>query len=231
MYLVMQTTLKHGLVSSGRMPKSMPNPTPVALITGAGVRLGTASARALAKKGVRLALHYRSSSAGVEALAAELRALGTSCEIFQADLQDAATHAKLVDAVLEHFGRLDVLVNNAGIYESSPFEEVTLDDFERMVAVNLRAPFFIAQAAVPALRESGGSIVNITDTDVKAPYGNFAHYFASKGGLEVLTSALAAELGPRSESMPSAQAQLPFRSVCPSRRAKLSVPLCRCAAW
>ena len=82
------------------MPKSMPNPTPVALITGAGVRLGTASARALAKKGVRLALHYRSSSAGVEALAAELRALGTSCEIFQADLQDAATHAKLVDAVL-----------------------------------------------------------------------------------------------------------------------------------
>ena len=178
------------------MPKSMPNPAPVALITGAGVRLGTASARALAKKGVHLALHYRSSSAGVEALAAELRALGTSCEIFQADLQETATHAKLVEAVLGHFGRLDVLVNNAGIYESSPFEEVTLDDFERMVAVNLRAPFFIAQAAVPALRKSGGSIVNITDTDVKAPYGNFAHYFASKGGLEVLTSALAAELGP-----------------------------------
>ena len=174
----------------------MPDSQPVALITGAGVRLGSASARALAKRGASVALHYRSSAEGVERLAEELRGYGVDTAIFQADLADSTTYAPLVSAVEKRFGRLDILVNNSGIYESSSFENVSPADFERMIAINLRAPFFLTQAAMPLLRASRGCIVNITDTDVAAPYPGYSHYFAAKGGLEVLTAALATELGP-----------------------------------
>lgn len=174
----------------------MPSPSPVALITGAGVRLGSASARALAARGVRLALHYRSSGDGVRKLAEQLSSQGGEVELFQADLQDATTHCELIAAVSERFGRLDILVNNAGIYEAAPFSEIQLEDFDKMVAINLRAPFFLTQAALPLLRRSKGCVINITDTDVAAPYPGYAHYFASKGGLETITAALATELAP-----------------------------------
>ena len=174
----------------------MPEAKSVALVTGAGVRLGSASARALAARGASLALHYRSSVEGVERLAQELRETGVDCAIFQADLADPSSYATLVSEVEKRFGRLDILVNNSGIYESSPFENVTLEEFEKVVAINLRAPFFLTQSALPLLRASGGCVINITDTDVGAPYPGYAHYFASKGGLEVLTAALATELGP-----------------------------------
>ena len=183
-------------MTSGPAQKSMPEAKSVALVTGAGVRLGSASARALAARGASLALHYRSSVEGVERLAQELRETGVDCAIFQADLAAPSSYATLVSEVEKRFGRLDILVNNSGIYESSPFENVTLEEFEKVVAINLRAPFFLTQSALPLLRASGGCVINITDTDVGAPYPGYAHYFASKGGLEVLTAALATELGP-----------------------------------
>ena len=183
-------------MTSGPAQKSMPEAKFVALVTGAGVRLGSASARALAARGASLALHYRSSVEGVERLAQELRETGVDCAIFQADLAAPSSYATLVSEVEKRFGRLDILVNNSGIYESSPFENVTLEEFEKVVAINLRAPFFLTQSALPLLRASGGCVINITDTDVGAPYPGYAHYFASKGGLEVLTAALATELGP-----------------------------------
>ena len=168
----------------------------VALVTGAGVRLGFSCALELGKRGVVLALHYRQSRSGVDELAALLVAQGIDCAIFQADLVDHSSLAPLVEEVCAHFGQLDIVVNNAGIYERQRFEDVSIEDFERMISIHVRAPFFLSQAALPALRQRGGSIINITDTDVAAPYAGYAHYFASKGGLEVLTAALACELGP-----------------------------------
>ena len=174
----------------------MSNSPLVALVTGAGVRLGFACALELGKRGVLLALHYRSSRLGVEHLAQLLAEQGVECAIFQADLSDHTSLHHLVDTVCAHFGSLDIVVNNAGIYERQRFEDISIEDFEKMISIHLRAPFFLSQAALPALRKRGGSIINITDTDVAAPYAGYAHYFASKGGLEVLTSALACELGP-----------------------------------
>lgn len=174
----------------------MPSSKPVALVTGAGVRLGSASARALAARGASLALHYRSSDQGVEQLSDELRQQGIDCGVFQADLTEPSSYERLIAQVENRFGRLDVLVNNSGIYETSPFENVSLAEFERVVAINLRAPFFLTQSALPLLKSTQGCVVNITDTDVAAPYPGFSHYFAAKGGLEVLTAALATELGP-----------------------------------
>ena len=174
----------------------MPESNSVALVTGAGVRLGSASARALAARGTSVALHYRSSVEGVETLAQELQGRGVDCAIFQADLSDPSAYQALIQEVDERFGRLDILVNNSGIYEASSFENVSLEDFDKVVAINLRAPFFLTQSALPLLRRSHGCVINLTDTDVGAPYPGYAHYFASKGGLEVLTAALATELGP-----------------------------------
>ena len=188
--------MKLGLQTSGRKVTLMPETSPVVLITGAGVRLGAEAALTLGKRGCKLALHYRSSRAGLDSVVEQLKDLKCDYEIFQADLQDPQTHRPLVENVLKRFGGIDVLLNNAGIYKEVAFEEVSESAFDEMIAINLKAPFFLAQAAAQSLKERGGSIINITDTDVAAPYGGFAHYFASKGGLEVVTRALAKELGP-----------------------------------
>lgn len=170
--------------------------SPVVFITGAGVRLGAAAAIKLGKRGCRLALHYRSSKAGLHTVTEELKRLDCEFDTFQADLQDSKSYRPLVERVVERFGGLDVLLNNAGIYKDVAFEDISEANFDEMISVNLKAPFFLAQAAASSLKNRGGSIINITDTDVGAPYAGYAHYFASKGGLEVITRALAKELGP-----------------------------------
>ncbi|MEU4196578.1 SDR family oxidoreductase [Kribbella sp. NPDC026611] len=166
----------------------------VALVTGSTSGIGAATVRRFAADGMRVAVHSRSSRvAGVE-LAAEL---GGSYH--QADLSDDAAASALVPSVLAEHGRLDVLVNNAGISWPVPHDDLeglTADDWRRLLDVNLIAPWLLCTAALPALRESGGCIVNVTSHAGVRPKGSSVAYAASKAALNHVTKLLAAALGP-----------------------------------
>ena len=170
---------------------------PLALVTGAGIRVGRAVSLALAEAGYDLLLHVNRSTEPAKQVAAEVTALGRRAEVLKADLSDSSAVARLVEQVSETSETLDVLVNNAGIYESCSFESVEEAQLDRMLSVHIRAPFFLTQGLLPLLRRSAGaSVVNITDCDVERPYGGYSHYFASKAGLDMLTRVLAIELAP-----------------------------------
>ena len=162
-----------------------------ALITGAGVRLGRATALQLAQAGFDLTLHVHRSRDGAEAVAAEARALGRRVEILQADLSRPEDCARLAAETLAE-GPLDALVNNAALYEQRALAEITLADWEQMLAVNTRAPFLLIQALAPALALStlrgGGAVVNIGDIGGERPEPGFAHYSVSKAGILMLLS-------------------------------------------
>lgn len=166
----------------------------VALVTGSVSGIGAATARRLAEEGMTVAVHSRSSRDAGIALATELG--GT---YHQADLADDAAAAGLVPSVLAEHGRLDVLVNNAGISWPVPHAELsslTADDWRRLLDVNLIAPWLLCTAALPALRESGGCIVNVTSHAGVRPKGSSIGYAASKAALNHMTKLLAAALGP-----------------------------------
>ncbi|TDW18052.1 SDR family NAD(P)-dependent oxidoreductase [Kribbella kalugense] len=166
----------------------------VALVTGSTSGIGAATVRRLAADGMTVAVHSRSSRSAGEALAAEL---GGSYH--QADLSDDAAATALVPAVVAEHGHLDVLVNNAGISWPVPHAELdglTADDWRRLLDVNLIAPWLLCTAALPALRESGGCIVNVTSHAGVRPKGSSVAYAASKAALNHVTKLLAAALGP-----------------------------------
>ncbi|MGW1344775.1 SDR family NAD(P)-dependent oxidoreductase [Kribbella sp. NPDC002412] len=166
----------------------------VALVTGSASGIGAATAQRLAADGMTVAVHSRSSRDVGTALARELNG-----SYFQADLADDAEAAGLVPRVLAEYGRLDVLVNNAGISWPVPhadLEALTADDWRRLLDVNLIAPWLLCTAAVPALRESGGCIVNVTSHAGVRPKGSSIGYAASKAALNHMTKLLAAALGP-----------------------------------
>ncbi|WP_433163810.1 SDR family NAD(P)-dependent oxidoreductase [Kribbella sp. CA-247076] len=166
----------------------------VALVTGSASGIGAATARRLAADGMTVAVHSRSSRDAGIALANEL---GGSYH--QADLADDVAASDLVPAVLAEHGRLDVLVNNAGISWPVPHAELdalTADDWRRLLDVNLIAPWLLCTAALPALRESEGCIVNVTSHAGVRPKGSSVAYAASKAALNHVTKLLAAALGP-----------------------------------
>jgi NAD(P)-dependent dehydrogenase (short-subunit alcohol dehydrogenase family) len=166
----------------------------VALVTGSVAGIGAATARRLAADGMTVVVHSRTSRAAGEALAAELG--GT---YLQADLENEAEAAELVPRALAEHGRLDVLVNNAGISWPVPHADLdglTAADWRRLLDVNLIAPWLLCTAALPALRESRGAIVNVTSHAGVRPKGSSIAYAASKAALNHVTKLLAAALGP-----------------------------------
>ncbi len=166
----------------------------VALVTGSASGIGAATARRLAADGMTVAVHSRSSRVVGDALAAEL---GGS--YYQADLGEDAEAAELVPRVLREYGRLDVLVNNAGISWPVPHAELsalTAEDWRRLLDVNLIAPWLLCTAALPALRESNGCVVNVTSHAGVRPKGSSIAYAAGKAALNHVTKLLAAALGP-----------------------------------
>jgi pteridine reductase len=126
----------------------------------------------------------------------QIRALGGEAEPFAANLADPLAIRDLVDSVLARFGQLDHLIASAALFERVPFERIELDDWERMMALNVRAPFLLAQRAAPALRRAGGSMVILTCTSATTPYPNFLPYVVSKGAAKQLMRTLAMELAP-----------------------------------
>lgn len=170
---------------------------PVALITGAAKRVGAVIARRLHAAGFDLALHHRSSGAEMAALVAELEAARPgSTLVLQAELGDAGALPGLVASCEARFGRLDALVNNASAFYPTPIGEATPDDWDQLFAANARAPFFLAQAAAPLLRQANGAIVNLADIYGERPLAAHTIYCMAKAALLMMTRSLARELGP-----------------------------------
>jgi len=169
----------------------------VALVTGAARRIGEAIARKLHGDGVRVAIHYRGSAADAEALANELNALRTdSAAAFKLDLQCIDDLPGLVADVVGWGGSLDILVNNASTFYPTPVGEITTDQWDDLIGSNLKAPLFLAQAAIGELRKTSGVIINIVDIHSKRPLRDHAVYGATKAGLAMLTRSLAKDLAP-----------------------------------
>lgn len=173
---------------------------PIALITGGAIRVGAATARLLAREGYEVLIHARRSAEAAAALCHEIHQAGGQATALSADLQAREGPLQLAEQVRQRTSSLDLLVNNAAAYEHLSFEQITPERFDAMMAVNARAPFFLTQALLPLLRNSGaGCVINITDMAVTHAYTTthfFAHYLASKAALDQLTRAWALELGP-----------------------------------
>lgn len=170
----------------------------VALVTGAGVRVGRAIAFALAQAGYDLHLHVHSSLEEAEYLQKQLQELGRSTWVWQADLGDETSLKDLATHVMRETPALDVLVHNAGLFERIPFRSVSRDAFRRMLGINLEAPYFLTQLLLPALEEARDPlVVNIGDIAGERPIPHYSHYAVSKAGLLMLTRSLAVELAPR----------------------------------
>jgi pteridine reductase len=168
----------------------------VALVTGAGRRLGHAMAGALARRGMTVAIHYNTSREGAEALRAELAAAGGRSACFGADLADAGAARALPGRVAASLGGLDVLVNSAAVMEHLGFEETTIEQYDRILDVNLRSAFFCTQGAAPLLRAARGKVVNIADLAGLEPWPGYAAHSLSKAGLVMLTKVLSLSLAP-----------------------------------
>lgn len=170
----------------------------VVLITGAAHRIGATVARVLHAQGMRLALHYRSSQAAAEALRDELLAVrADSVCLLQADLQDVAGLPALVEQAVSCWGQLDLLINNASSFYPTAVGSVGEAQWDDLLGSNLKAPFFLSQAAAPHLKASHGSIVNIVDIHAERPLKGYPVYSIAKAGLVMLTKTLACELGPQ----------------------------------
>lgn len=171
--------------------------TPVALVTGGARRIGAQIARALHGAGMDLVIHYRSSAKEAEALQQELCAeRPESVLLVRGDLAQVGKAKSLVRHATAEVGRLDVLVNNASLFHPTPLGSVGEKEWHALVDTNLKVPFFLAQAAAPWLRKSGGCIVNITDIYAERPLPDHPVYSATKAGLLSLTRSLAQELAP-----------------------------------
>jgi len=169
----------------------------VVLITGGVHRLGAETARTLHALGANLVLHYRNSRDRALKLQAELhQRRKNSVILVQADLMDHSKLPFIVKDAVEGWGKLDVLINNASSFYSTPFGSVAEDQWEDLIGTNLKAPFFLSQAAAPHLQQQQGCIVNIADIHADRPLKRYPVYSIAKAGLVMLTKSLAYELGP-----------------------------------
>ena len=168
----------------------------VALVTGAGRRLGRAMARALADRGMTVAVHHHASAEGAAELRDEIVAEGGKAACFAADLTDAAAAAELPRRVAAELGGLDVVVNSAAVMHRRSFEDTTPAQYDAVLDLNLRSVFFVTQGAAPALRAAHGKVVNLADLSGLEPWPGFAAHSVSKAGVVMLTRVLARALAP-----------------------------------
>jgi pteridine reductase len=169
----------------------------VVLITGGAKRVGAAVCRELHAHGAQLMVHYNQSHAEARALQAELNLQRpNSVAIIQADLLNTAVAPSLINETIQHFGRLDVLINNASSYYATEIGQINEENWLDLMGSNLKAPAFLAQAAAAELRKQMGTIVNITDMHIERPKKGYIIYSVAKAGLVTLTKSLALELSP-----------------------------------
>jgi 3-oxoacyl-[acyl-carrier protein] reductase len=167
-----------------------------ALVTGGSRGIGRAIVLALARQGVSVAACYNRPGEAVTSLAAELNGLGTDSHVVQADVSDETAVTQLVKGVRERFGRIDVLVNNAGVISHVTVANMSLSEWRRVLDTNLTSMYLITRAALDAIPE-GGSVINITSAVAMVGMPGGTHYTASKTGVIGFTRSLCKELGPR----------------------------------
>jgi pteridine reductase len=168
----------------------------VALVTGGAHRVGRAISTALAGAEMRVAIHYNSAAAEADALVAELSARDLECRAYRADLSLPDSPTALIDAVTHDFGRLDVLVNSAAVMQRTPLDAVTTEVWDAMFALNLRAPFFLSQAARPWLSAANGCIINLADLAAFETWPEYVPHGITKAGVVQMTRALARAFAP-----------------------------------
>lgn len=168
----------------------------VGLVTGAGHRIGRALAVALGREAMRVAVHYRSSVDDAAQTVSMIEAAGGSGTMFKYDLADSGAPEELVAAVLSGMGSLDVVINSAAVMQRTPVGEVSVHDWDSMFALNLRAPFFISQAAAKFMIAEG-AIVNIADLAAFETWPAYIPHAISKAGVVKMTESLARALAPK----------------------------------
>ncbi len=169
----------------------------VVLITGAARRIGAETASLLHANGANVVLHYRTSREPAQALLEKLNTIRKDSAILvQANLLDTPKLSALVKEAASSWGKLDILINNASSFYPTPIGDVTDNQWDDLMGTNLKAPFFLSQAAAPHLRSTHGCIVNITDIHAERPLKQHSVYSMAKAGLVMLTKSLAYELGP-----------------------------------
>jgi len=230
---VMHTTKLATMHTIPELPQKpfMPTP-PVALVTGAARRIGAAIARRLHAQGYALTLHCHTSRNEVNALARELEAIRPGSTLVVAmDLAETERLPELVTQTLARFGQLDALINNASAFHPTPLRQATPAQWDALFASNARAPFFLAQAAAPHLRASGGVIVNLADIYGQSPLRDHAIYSSAKAALVMATRALALELAPHVRVNAVAPGAILWpehtRDTQRERRILASIPLAR----
>jgi 3-oxoacyl-[acyl-carrier protein] reductase len=169
----------------------------VAFINGGSRGIGAATARRLAREGAKVAIGYAASGIAAEALVAEIEAAGGVAVAIKADAADAGALKRAIDSVADRFGRLDILVNSAGVLSLGPVDQFSLADFDKTIAVNVRGVFVASQAAAAHMKD-GGRIINIGSTNAqRMPFAGGAVYAMSKSALTGLVKGMARDLGPR----------------------------------
>lgn len=170
-----------------------------ALITGGAKRIGKALALALAEAGADVAITYRGSAAEAQATVAELEALGVKAIALPCDVADESSVQQAVAAVVDRLGGLDLLVNNAGAFETAALESITVEQWDAMFNTNTRGPFLMAKAAYPYLKTAagGGRVINIGSLGGIQPWATHAHYCTSKSALHMLSHTMAKAWAPQ----------------------------------
>jgi NAD(P)-dependent dehydrogenase (short-subunit alcohol dehydrogenase family) len=167
-----------------------------ALVTGAAKRIGRSLALALAKEGADVAITYRSSEAEAQATVAAIRESGVRAMAVYCDLGDPACVRRAVEATIGKLSKIDLLVNNAGMFETLPLESIALEQWDAMLNTNTRGPFLMAQAAHVELKQRHGRIVNIGSLGGLHPWATHGHYCVSKAAVHMLTKTMAKAWAP-----------------------------------
>jgi len=168
----------------------------VALVTGAAKRIGKALALALAESGANIAITYRDSHAEANGTVGELRAFGVEARAYQCDVRSPADIRQTIDKVAAELGGINLLVNNAGLFETAALEAISVAQWDAMFETNTRGPFLTSQAAYPYLKEAHGRIINIGSLGGVHPWPTHGHYCTSKAALHMLTATMSKAFAP-----------------------------------